>query len=118
MGFAVTWLAIAGGVATAVLSLLGLAAVIGAIWARLRSSSDETTAELWRQEAEARKAQTERLIAEIASLRVRVEHLESENKMLRTLHDNREEMTALKEAITAGFASLSTLLIAHQTKGE
>lgn len=98
----------------------GGTATIGAIAAaavRWRSSSDETTAALWRDEAAAWRAKAERLDAAVAGLERRVEHLEQENKILRTLHDSREEMTALRDAITQGFSTLTNLLVVQQ-RGE
>ncbi|WP_200209106.1 hypothetical protein [Micromonospora coerulea] len=109
-----SWLAIAG-------VIWGSIATVGAIAAafiRWRSTSDETTAALWKEEAEAWKARAIRLDESFSALEKRVDHLESENKMLRALHDNREEMNALRDAITSGFSTLSNLLIAHQVKGE
>lgn len=88
-------------------------ATIGAVAAaiiRWRSSSDETTAALWKEEAAAWKAKAERLDSSLAALEKRVEHLESENKMLRALHDNREEMISLRIAITEGFSDLKTTI--------
>lgn len=94
-------------------SIWAAIATIGAVAAaviRWRSSADETTAELWKGEAEAYKAKAERLEAAFYALERRVEHLESENRALRALHDSREEMLALRIAITEGFSDLKTIL--------
>ncbi|GAB3847294.1 hypothetical protein GCM10029963_28500 [Micromonospora andamanensis] len=105
-----TGLEIAGFVWAGMATLAALAAAV----VRWRSTSDETTAALWKEEAAAWKAKAERLDAAFTALEKRVEHLESENKMLRALHDNREEMNALRDAITQGFSTLTNLLIIHQ----
>ncbi|MEU8086339.1 hypothetical protein AB0B57_22355 [Micromonospora sp. NPDC049101] len=113
-----TGLELAGAIAGLVVAVLAVAAVIGVLWARIRTSSDETTAALWKGEAEAWKSKAERLDRALLALEKRVDHLESENKMLRALHDNREEMNALRDAITQGFSTVSNLLIVHQVKGD
>ncbi|MER7445043.1 hypothetical protein [Micromonospora avicenniae] len=107
-----------GAILGVLVSVLALAALIGLVWARVRSSADETTAALWKEEAAAWKAKAERLEQAFTALEKRVEHLESENKMLRALHDNREEMNALRDAITQGFSTVTNLLITQQTKGD
>lgn len=88
-------------------------ATIGALasaFVRWRSSADETTGRLWKDEAEAWKAKAERLESMYTDLAKRVDNLESENRTLRALHDNREEMLALGKVITEGFADLKTIL--------
>lgn len=114
MDFAVSWLAIAGVIWGGLATIGALAAAV----VRIRSDSDETTAALWKEEAEAWKARALRLDEAFTALEKRVDHLESENKMLRALHDNREEMNALRDAITQGFSTLTNLLVIHQTKGD
>lgn len=99
-----------GIIAGAVAAILTIAAIAGMIWARVRSSADETTAALWKGEAEAQKARADRLEAVLADLARRVELLEDENRTLRALHDSREEMAQLRHAMTDGFMTLANLL--------
>ncbi|MDG4826015.1 hypothetical protein O7635_29550 [Asanoa sp. WMMD1127] len=103
-------LAIAGTVIASLAGFLGLVALGGVFWARFRTAADETTAALWKEEAQAWKSKAERLEAAFASLEKRVGHLEAENVMLRQLHDSRQEMADLRAAITDGFAGLATLI--------
>lgn len=88
-------------------------ATIGAVAAaftRWRSASTETVSVLWREEAEAQKARADRLETTVNELSRRMDALEAENKSLRTLHDTRDEMAALRSAVTAGLADLHNLL--------
>lgn len=82
----------------------------GAVWAKFRTSSDETTAKLWKEEAEAWKAKANRLEEMYSSLEKRVDHLENENRMLRELHDNKREITELRSEIAEGFADLKSAI--------
>jgi FtsZ-binding cell division protein ZapB len=82
----------------------------GAVWAKFRTSSDETTAKLWKEEAEAWKAKANRLEEMYSSLEKRVDHLENENRMLRELHDNKSEIAALRADVAQGFADLRVAL--------
>jgi metal-dependent amidase/aminoacylase/carboxypeptidase family protein len=86
-----------GVVIGGIVALFGLIATAAVIVVRWRTSSDETTAKLWKEEAEAWKAKAERLEVMYSSLDKRVEHLEQENKMLRQLHDNRRDIAEVKE---------------------
>lgn len=90
----------------------GLATIgaLGAAFIRWRSSSDETTAVLWREEAAAWKAKAERLEQSLLDLTRRVDHLEAENKALRTLHDSRSDVAALRESLTSGLADIRARL--------
>ncbi|WP_144121121.1 hypothetical protein [Catellatospora sichuanensis] len=91
----------------------GSVATIGAVSAafvKWRATSDETTSALWRDEAAAWKAKAERLEAALNTLEKRVDALESENKILRSMHDTREELAAMRTAMADGFSSLREIM--------
>lgn len=106
-----------GSVAGVVAAVLTVGAAVGVLWARMRSSADETTAGLWRGEAEAQKARADRLEAALAALERRVDHLEAENKTLRALHDGRDEMRALRDEMRRGFATIGDALAMKDGNG-
>lgn len=91
------------GVIFGAITILGLLATAYVRW---RSSSVETTATLWKEEAEAWKAKANRLEEMYSSLEKRVDHLEAENRMLRELHDSKREIGELRLAMTEGFAEI------------
>jgi predicted nucleic acid-binding Zn-ribbon protein len=97
-------------VASAVWAAVATIGALGAAFVRWRSDSDETTALLWKEEAEAWKAKAERLESALASLEKRVDLLEQENHVLRAMHDSRDEMAALRTAVIEGFADLRALV--------
>lgn len=103
-------LEIVGLAAGALVSLAAIAALVGFVWARFRTSADETTSRVWKEEAEAQKARADRLEASLNSLAVRVERLEHENETLRDLATGKGELIALRADIGAGFARLEGLL--------
>jgi hypothetical protein len=93
-----------------ILSVLAVGAIIATVWARFRTTADETTTVLYKAEAEAWKARAERLEAEfatyrtemasqVASLASRVDSLEVENRFLRSQYDYREEIAAVRTDI-------------------
>lgn len=92
------------------LGALGLVALLAAGVARWRASSDETTKELWKAEAEAWKAKAVRLEAALMALEKRVDHLEEENRSLRSLHDSSAAIAALRADMSAGFLTLAELI--------
>lgn len=112
-----THLELAGSVTGALVAVLTIGAAVGILWARMRSSADETTAVLWRGEAEAQKARADRLEAALAALERRVDHLESENKTLRALHDGRDEMRLLRDEMRRGFAVIAEALAVNDGNG-
>lgn len=93
---------------------LATVAALAAAVARWRSSSDETTATLWKDEAAAWKAKAERLEKALEDLTKRVEHIEQENTVLRTLNSNTGEIVALRVTMNEGFASILSAI----AKGE
>lgn len=99
-----------GSITGALIAVLTVGAAAGILWARMRSSADETTAGLWRGEAEAQKARADRLEAALAALERRVDHLEAENKTLRALHSGRDEIQALRDEMRQGFAQIANAL--------
>lgn len=83
---------------------------LSAAFVRWRSGADETTKDLWREEAEAWKAKAERLEILLGDLTRRVENLEAENQTLKALHDSRAEVLSLREAIMPVLADISARL--------
>lgn len=81
-------------------------AAAAAALVRVRSGVDETTAQLWREEAEAWKAKAERLEEALNDLTRRVANLESENQTLRALHDSRAEVLSLRDAVLPVLAEI------------
>ncbi|XVU22540.1 hypothetical protein ACQPZJ_35465 [Actinoplanes sp. CA-054009] len=112
-----------GAVVALVAGVLGLVALVGILWARFRTSADETTALLWKGNAEAEKARADRLEAELAAQRLqmadlirRVETLEQENRVLRSINDYRDEINALRADISAALSQLPCQLIQKEDK--
>lgn len=105
-------------VAAFVWAALATVGAFGAAFVRWRSSVDETTTAVWREEAEAYKAKAERLEVLIRDLARRVSHLEAENTTLRALHDSRAEVLSLREAVMPALAEIAARLHTMTTKGE
>lgn len=78
----------------------------GMAYVRWRSDSTETTAAVWREEAQAWKAKADRLEKSLADLTRRVDKLEAENNVLRSVADPRAEISALRDAVVSGFAEM------------
>ncbi|MFF4818074.1 hypothetical protein ACFY2K_26215 [Kitasatospora sp. NPDC001309] len=92
------------------ISLLGLAAGLGAAFIRFRSEADNESARLWRDNAEAEKARAERLEGVISDLTARVERLENENALLRGLVTGERAMRALSTLVTDQHAEVLAAL--------
>lgn len=99
-----------GGILPIVVGVLALIGFIALVVAKWRTTSDETITKLLRDERDAYRDKSERLEKALSALEVRVSSLENENRTLRALHDSREEMAALRHAMTDGFTTLATLL--------
>lgn len=105
----------------ALLAILGgivaLAAVVGLVIARIRTSADESTLAIWKGEAEAQKARGDRLETMVThlttradSLTTRVEKVEHENAVLRELVTGRQEIAELARVVDARLGKIEALL--------
>lgn len=98
------------GLAAWIWAALATLGALAAAWARIRAGNGETTVSVWRDEASAWRAKAERLEQAIAELTQRVDRLEAENRVLRTIADPRADMAALRSTLEHGFADLRALL--------
>lgn len=103
LGVAGTVLAVLAGLAT-------LAALIGLLVARFRTSADEQTLAVWKGEAEAQKVRADRLDAAVVALTARVEKVEHENTLLKELVTGRQEIAELSRIVDSRFTRLEALL--------
>ena len=106
-----------GGILAVISGVVALAALFGVIAARFALSRKETTTQVWKEEAEAYKAKSERtdvaladLTSAFAALTHRVERVEGENVILRELVTGKAEIAALAKAVDHGFADIRSLL--------
>ncbi|WP_043466527.1 hypothetical protein [Kitasatospora sp. MBT66] len=95
------------------LSIAGLAIGLGIAFIRFRSETDNESARLWRENAEAEKARGDRLEGTIRDLTARVERLETENGLLRSLVTGERAIQDLSVTVTTyhreAMAALSAL---------
>lgn len=101
-----------GEVVAFIWASLATLGVLAAAYVRWRAGGHTEAVTLWRDEAAAWRAKAERQDAAIAELTRRVDHLETENRVLRTLHDSRAEMVALRDTVERKLTEL-TAMLAH-----
>jgi cell shape-determining protein MreC len=109
IGIQVTLLGIAGWV-------FGALAAIGALasaYVKVRSSVDDTTANIWKGEAEAQKARAERLEMALSELSERVGRLEAENRRLAELVTGAAAIAELRALVIAQHEDIRSRLPEH-----
>lgn len=90
------WLDYAGWIVGVVGGLSGLGAVV----ARFTTDKDAEAARLWREYAEAQAATAEMLETRVNALASRVERLEAENAILRSLASGEAAVASLTRTVT------------------
>jgi predicted ATPase len=83
---------------------------VGTAFVRLRSETDTESARLWKENAEAEKTRADRLEATVRDLTARVERLEVENGMLRSLVTGERALDDLSSLITSQHAQVMEAL--------
>jgi cell division septum initiation protein DivIVA len=83
------------------LSLVALLAASGIAIARFRTDTDNESARLWKENAEAEKNRADRLEATVRDLTSRVERLEVENDVLRSLVTGERAISDLSSVVIA-----------------
>jgi predicted ATPase len=83
---------------------------VGSAFVRIRSETDTESARLWKENAEAEKTRADRLEATVRDLTARVERLEAENGMLRSLVTGERALDDLSTLITSQHARVMEAL--------
>jgi predicted ATPase len=83
---------------------------VGSAFVKLRSETDSESARLWKENAEAEKTRADRLEATVRDLTSRVERLEAENGMLRSLVTGERAIDDLATLVTAQHAQVMEAL--------
>lgn len=99
------------GIAGWIVGGLAISGALAAAWVKVRSSIDNQTAEIWKNEAEAQKARADRLEFAIRELTERVSSLESENRQLRELVSGTAAIADLRLLVVEQHAELKALLL-------
>jgi len=106
-----------GGILAVIAGCVALAALLGVMYARFISSKGETTTQIWKDEAAAYKAKSEResialreLTASFTLLSARVTKVEAENTLLRELVTAKHEINELSARVDEGFNGLRHML--------
>ncbi|MFD6970133.1 hypothetical protein [Streptomyces sp. NPDC059949] len=97
------------GIAGWVFGALATFGAVGAAYVRVRSDTDNATAEIWKGEAEAQKARADRLEEQLKELTGRVSRLEAENRHLSELVTGQAAIAELKAVVTAQHQELISL---------
>jgi len=106
-----------GGQLTSLLAILGSIGTVlstGAVTyltvAKNRSDADREAAKTWRENAEAEKARADRLELKVEDLTIRVQKVEAENQVLRSLASGETAIRALSQAIEGNHAEIMAAL--------
>lgn len=93
--------------------LFGGLATLGAVTAafvKVKSTVDNTTAEIWKGEAEAQKARADRLEVELTELSARVTRLEGERELLLSMATGQAAINELRSLAVQHHEELKSLL--------
>ncbi|MFF7233944.1 hypothetical protein [Streptomyces sioyaensis] len=92
-------------------ALAGIGAIAAAV-VKVKSTVDNTTAEIWKGEAEAQKARADRLEAELGELSARVTRLEGERELLLSMATGQAAINDLRNAVAEQHEEIKQLLTA------
>lgn len=106
-----------GGILAVVAGCIAIAALLGTLYAKFITTKGDTTTQVWKDEAAAYKAKSEResvalrdLTASFTLLSARVTKVEAENTLLRELVTAKHEINELSNRVDEGFSGLRHLL--------